>query len=299
MRLVHNIEFIWTLEELVGLGTHGVFRNENKILGAQSFLGSNHQRPSAPLVVRCHGKDTQNAVNLLLREIVLQKEVLRVRPHDVLRTGAHSQPFNFHPYQMPYAVLCCSGHTQKGIELLRMFLGHWSSLGHWEVGTNTHLRTHGALSLHHPLSHASGQGLDIRKRLRSQFLRKAFHYLTEPGHVHAGLLRIQVDEQVQGSVEELRLASVRYADNPAQVLHPCPAQCRGYQRSTLLDVPRNLGSCFSFHLGLLLTSPYYTRPSCTRHHGLLNCSPNLGDGAYVSHPQPIRSAWRKESASME
>src|SRR5680860_404713 len=101
-----NIEFIWTLEELVGLGTHGAFRNENKILGAQSFLRSNHQRPSAPLVVRCHGKDTQNAVNLLLREIVLQKEVLRVRPHDVLRTGAHSQPFNFHPYQMPYAVLC-------------------------------------------------------------------------------------------------------------------------------------------------------------------------------------------------
>src|SRR5660398_223011 len=73
MRLVHNIEFIWTLEELVGLGTHGVFRNENKILGAQSFLGSNHQRPSAPLDVRCHGKDTQNAVNLLLREIVLRR----------------------------------------------------------------------------------------------------------------------------------------------------------------------------------------------------------------------------------
>src|SRR5660398_162443 len=112
-----------------------------------------------------------------------------------------------------------------------MFLGHWSSLGHWEVGTNTHLRTHGALSLHHPLSHASGQGLDIRKRLRSQFLRKAFHYLTEPGHVHAGLLRIQVDEQVQGSVEELRLASVRYADISVLVLRPSPGSTRLYSSS--------------------------------------------------------------------
>src|SRR5918992_2336080 len=207
MGLLHDLDLVRALHQLVDLGAHGRLDDlEQRLrlerLGA-SLGAADVQRADAALVVGGDGDRLEDAGDLVVGEAVLAQALLRALHHHLLRAGARGHALGLDADQPARAEVRRHGRAEQRVDLLRRHAGGGGWLVLRVARRDRDLGPGAVLTVAHALGDVGGERLRLEGLAEDDLVDRLVHDLLESRHVRALLLRPEVDVALELGVEEL------------------------------------------------------------------------------------------------